>query len=121
MLSKKYQVFSDEAVKLRDKINSLIESMKTKVIFRKFIGCNSVIAIFPEIPHDRNGWACSSYMHVGQHGSADPHGIMQNTKLAAPEEYEPLKKELEKIGYTLEICKKITGKADKKRKEAATI
>ena len=91
---------------------------KTKVIFRKFDESDDIIAIFPEIPGTNNGWDCQSYMRVGQHGAADPHGILQITTLASAAEYGELKKELENIGYKLEVMKKITGKADRIRREA---
>lgn len=83
-------------------IHGFIDSEVTKVIFRKFRD-GQIIALFPE---DRNGGFVGSYMHDGQHGDADPF-IVYSTKLATPEEYAPLKKELEGIGYVLDVRKRM--------------
>lgn len=89
----------------------------TKVIFRKFRN-GEVIALFPQEPATRDGWECMSYMHVGQHGGADPM-IVQNTKAAQPKEYAPLAAELLSIGYRLDIRKKFTKQDYQIRKERA--
>lgn len=69
----------------------------TKVVFRKFKG-GEVIALFPREIANNNPYHCESYMHVGQHGAADT-GIVHGTSPATPEEYAPLKLQLERIGY----------------------
>ena len=89
----------------------------TKVIFRKFNG-GDVIALFPQEPATCDGWECMSYMHVGQHGSADPM-IVQDTKAATPKEYAPLVAELLSIGYRLDIRKKFGSNDYKIRRERA--
>jgi hypothetical protein len=76
-----------------------------KVIFRFWDG--SVIAIFPEIASDPSPYHCQSYMHMGQHASCEPHGIIQESRLAKPEEYEPLARELTGRGYNLAIIKRL--------------
>ena len=43
------------------------------------------------------------YMHIGQHSAASYGLILQETRLATEEEYAPLQKELEAIGYNLKI------------------
>jgi ribosome-interacting GTPase 1 len=48
-----------------------------------------------------------SYMHIGQHGSADPN-IVEFTTPSTEEEYKDLKKELEGIGYNLVVRRKFT-------------
>ena len=76
-----------------------------KVIFRKFKD-GQIIALFPEIFDSykyNHGVLCSSYMHVGQHSGADYDTVCSNTKLAKPEEYADLKRELESLGYSLEV------------------
>jgi len=79
----------------------------TRVIFRVFKG--EVIAIFPEILGDINFWNCSSYQHIGQHGSCDPNYIIRGGRPAKPEEYKGLKNELESNhGYNLKVVKKHT-------------
>jgi len=82
---------------------------KTVVIFRKvpanYSGAGEeIIALFPEIPGTLDPRECLSYVHYGQHGSAMASG--HNWKLATPEEYEPLRRELEGIGYNLDIRKR---------------
>ena len=66
-----------------------------KVVFRKFAD-GSVIALFPEEPWCR--LTITSYMHVGQHGGACP-SIVSITRPTTSEEYGPLFKELENMGY----------------------
>ena len=80
---------------------------ETPVIFRVFEG--DVIAIFPCLPWSLRGTDVASYMHVGQHGAAEP-AIVYRTRLAKPEEYEPLKRELEgrPFGCRLKVYKRIT-------------
>ena len=77
---------------------------KTDVIFRKWKNGN-VLALFP---HEVNtyGGHVTSYEHVGQHGNADYVGCIIKTKPANTDEYAPLKKELEGIGYKLNVVKK---------------
>ena len=92
----------------------------TKVIFRKFKD-GEVIALFPQEPATRNGWECMSYMHVGQHGGADPM-IVHETKPAKWDEFVELLEELQSIGYNdLKICKKFTPEDYKVRKERARL
>ena len=79
--------------------------MKTKVIFRKFKN-GDVIALFPELPAYKHYITC--YEHFGQHGSADYHVVLDQTKLASPKEYQELKKELETIGYDVVVYKRYT-------------
>lgn len=71
------------------------------VVFRKYKG-GDIIALFPNETLFEPG-ACSSYMHVGQHGAADYSHVISNTVAAAVTEYTPLKAELEGLGYTLNI------------------
>jgi hypothetical protein len=70
----------------------------TPVIFRMFEG--ECIALFPYEPSSGTdgGWTCTSYMHVGQHGGADPR-IVYRSKRASYEQYQELKTELESDPY----------------------
>lgn len=86
--------------------------MKTKVIFRKFPE-GDVIAYFPEVPFDGAAKFCMSYQHVGQHGGASPS--LSITKPASPDEYAGLQRELESIGYDLEIRTRWSQAMDKAR------
>ena len=81
---------------------------KTKVIFRKFKG-GDVIAMFPEIPGS-NGRECMSYMHTGQHGSADPALVYDDTVKPSPKETSALRDELRAVGYDIEVRYKFTQK-----------
>ena len=75
--------------------------MATPVIFRKWPKSEGgdVIALFPTLVGTMDPYTCESYEHVGQHGSADPQGVMQATKPAKPAEYADLMAELKSIGY----------------------
>ena len=75
----------------------------TEVQFRKFKE-GDVIAVFPYEMWNKSG-DVTSYMHVGQHGSAS-WDINNFTKAATPEEYADLKAELERIGYELKVIKR---------------
>lgn len=88
----------------------------TKVSFRKWK--KDIIALFPYILTDIKGYLCSSYMHIGQHSSADYNGIVNQSKPAKEDEYKDLKKELESLGYNLEVIKKVnSNELSKIRKE----
>jgi putative ribosome biogenesis GTPase RsgA len=88
-----------------------------KVIFRKWAN-GDITALFPEVPSDFFKPYCQSYEHVGQHGSADPYLVINNTTSATQEEYKDLKEELEKIGYKLQVCKRHTWQMRKVLREA---
>lgn len=87
----------------------------TDVIFRKWrkvsmgLGDN-VIAIFPAVPADTQGQFCEMYEHVGQHGGGDYSGVVAQTRLATPDEYASLKRELESepYNYRLRILRRRT-------------
>jgi hypothetical protein len=76
------------------------EKDRTIVIFRKLKG--EVIACFPTIPGTNNPNTMSGYVHIGQHTIIDSD-VGRRAKLATKKEYEPLMKELESIGYKLNI------------------
>jgi len=58
---------------------------------------SGVIAIFPTI--DEGGGRVQMFEHIGQHGAGDLHGVINRTRPATPEEYAPLKRELEGAPY----------------------
>ena len=93
------------------------DTLPTLTIFRKFHD-GEVIALFPLIPHDANGIYCVSYLHIGQHGAADT-SITRTTQPASPSEYAPLARELESIGYSLQIRQRIPANAYQVRRAAA--
>ena len=86
--------------------------MKTKVIFRKFPARHGgeVLALFPELPGTNDPHTCLSYQHTGQHGAASAD-IGRTLPLATPEEYAPLKRELESIGYALDVQTRFSSSA----------
>jgi hypothetical protein len=75
--------------------------MKTIVVFRYWQ--RELIALFPELAADMNGYYCDSYQHVGQHGGADYAGIIRNSRPATKQEYKDLAHELRQRGYKLDI------------------
>ena len=79
------------------------DKYKTKVAFRKFPE-GDVIAIFPDHLYGMPHGYYLSYMHVGQHGDASPD-LLKELEEATEQEYLDLKKELESIGYNLEVMK----------------
>lgn len=84
------------------------DNYKTDVIFRcdkhgDFKGV--VFALFPHEVSTPDG-CVTFYTHVGQHGSADYNYSVQKSRLATPEEYADLKKEMEGLGYDLNIVKR---------------
>lgn len=85
--------------KRRIKINP--KTSGTPVMFRKWSKAEggSIIALFPTILGTNDPYTCSSYEHIGQHGSAEPVGLIQRTTKATPAEYKDLMKELHSIGY----------------------
>lgn len=83
-----------------------MDSTQTKVIFRKFRNGGDIIAVFPRIAANVNGYLCESYMHVGQHGAASPDIVQGLTVLATPKEYAALERELIGLGYILKIAKR---------------
>ena len=68
------------------------------VIFRVWGRDKEVMALFPAEPADYEGRYCSSYAHVGQHGSADYAGCVMRSRPATPEEYADLLAELKSYG-----------------------
>ena len=88
--------------------------MSTLVIFRKWKDTGEIIALFPEMKEERG--LCNSYMHVGQHGSANyvylvsgasARGQTALTVSTTPAEYAALLAELVQIGYDdLKVRKK---------------
>lgn len=84
------------------------DTERTTVIFRKFRQ-GDIIALFPEIQADQSRGNCQSYQHTGQHSAAS-YRLVDDTKLAIPEEFMPLADELYSIGYKLNTRKRISKK-----------
>jgi hypothetical protein len=83
------------------------DTMTDRVEFRKWRDDGEIFALFPDSPADDIG-NVTSYAHVGQHGAADYDQCIAKSVPASPDEFAPLQKELEKIGYTLTVVKPMT-------------
>lgn len=85
---------------------------QTVVVFRKFKHIDAVIALFPYIEegfrYQPSYIHVLSYMHVGQHSSADYNHCIKTSRPATEDEYKELKKELESLGYNLKVRLKRT-------------
>lgn len=94
----------------------------TPVLFRVWRGNEGgVVALFPaELGVIGDHGSCSSYMHVGQHGNASLHGVIQATRSATEAEYADLKRELESppYGYELRVYMRATKGHRKARMES---
>ena len=91
----------------------------TPVVFRRWRDGGDIIALFPEIPTDLYGQFCEAYEHVGQHGGADYHGVIQATEAVSNEDAASLAAELRRIGYSLKIIKRASPTLHERRRNAA--
>lgn len=81
---------------------SAVTETATRVTFRKFTDVNDeLLAVFLD-SHDARKEEYNSYMFAGQHAPCDDKLDVFTTP-ATEAEYAPMKRELESIGYTLEI------------------
>ncbi len=69
---------------------------------------HGVLALFPTLAADNQGYYCDSYEHMGQHGAADYSGCIKNTRPATMEEATLLLHELRRIGYKLQVIQRVT-------------
>ena len=88
--------------------------MKTSVIFRTYKKDGNVIALFPELPADSSRWHCLSYQSIGQHGAASCC-IDPDTRPSTKKEVEALSRELRKIGYDLDVRRRLSRAMDSRR------
>ena len=84
------------------------EIVKVDVLFRYdttkgFEG--TIFAVFPYDVVDHSG-NVTVYQHIGQHSAGDYNLCLQTSRPATPAEYDDLKKELESIGYEVNVIKK---------------
>jgi hypothetical protein len=78
------------------------------VIFRMFRG--EVLALFPTLPGTNDPSTMTCYAAIGQHSYASMF-LTSEGRLATPEEYAPLLRELtDHVGYNLTIVKRATRK-----------
>jgi hypothetical protein len=80
------------------------KELMTEVLFKR--DGSEIFAVMPYDICDRQG-NMTTYAHVGQHSSCRPDYV-KRCKNANKSEYAELKKELESIGYKLNVIKKIS-------------
>ena len=80
----------------------------TPVVFRKMKDEGDIIALFPTLPGTANPLTCLSYQTIGQHGSANYDGVMDQSAPVDYMEYAALLKELERCGYRVRIIPRAT-------------
>ena len=76
--------------------------VKDRVLFRVIRG--EVEAFLPDVPANRGNIVC--YAHIGQHSEASLD-YYRLGRPAKPREYAELKRELERIGYKLQVVKRL--------------
>ncbi len=96
-----------------------MNEQETLVIFRRWPETGDIIALFPELPSDYEGRLCDAYEHVGQHGGADYHGVVQATRPVTEEDANGLIAELTRIGYRLKPIKRVSQRVHGSRRAAA--
>jgi hypothetical protein len=96
-----------------------MNEQETLVIFRRWRDTGDIIALFPELPSDYEGRFCDSYEHVGQHGGADYHGVVQATRAVSLDEVGDLITELTRIGYRLKPIKRASQRVHESRRATA--
>lgn len=69
------------------------------------MGRETILAVFPSLPGVDKPGSVTMYAHVGQHSSGEYQYVLDRTRPATKEEYGPLKKELEGIGYRLRVVR----------------
>ena len=97
-----------------------MNEQETLVIFRRWRDTGGIIALFPELPSDYHGRFCDAYEHVGQHGGADYHGVLQVTRAVSVHEARDLITELTRIGYRLKPTKRASQRVHESRRATAT-
>ena len=77
-------------------------------------GDKSPVAFFPTLPGDNDPYTCTAYARVGQHCSASKAYYL-DLESAKPEQFAPLKTELESLGYILDVRNRWTPTHDTRR------
>lgn len=91
----------------------------TPVVFRRWNDTGTVIALFPGLPADINGWYCDSYEQIGGHGGADYFGVVGVTVPASRKESADLARELRRIGYRLKVMRRASHRQHEHRRQTA--
>lgn len=89
-----------------------------RVLFRVDQDNGEIVAVFPDIPGTNDPYQMLCYAHVGQHNACSMDWFYEYTEKAKEGEYQPLKKELELLGYNLAIRSRMTQRMLENRKKA---
>jgi hypothetical protein len=89
--------------KFKTKVQFLVNARQPENDDREQLD-DDLFAYFPEMLDSISGkvFYYTAYSHVGQHSACHTE-YAKESRPATPEEYAPLKAELESIGYNLEI------------------
>jgi hypothetical protein len=79
---------------------------------------SDIFALLPTIPADCAGHLCTSYQHVGQHGSADYHHCIRSSRPATKVEAADLLIELRTRGYNPRVYHRASYAMHRTRREA---
>lgn len=84
------------------------DSYKTDISFRFDTSKDWKGTIFALLPHEVSTLEghVTSYQHVGQHSSADYKHCLKSSRPATEKEYSDLKKEMESLGYNINVILK---------------
>jgi hypothetical protein len=98
----------------------------TVVMFRKWRNADDligdgVIALFPYELGTNDPRTCECYEHVGQHGDANLAYVISATRPATPEEYGPLKRELESAPFHYRLTLRMRTPNDARGKRRAAL
>jgi hypothetical protein len=88
------------------------------VVFRRWKN-GGLIALFPELPADMSGFLVDAYEHIGQHGGADYHGVIQQTSPCSVSDAADLITELRTIGYELKPVRRVSHVHHERRRRTA--
>ena len=91
------------------------QPMDTPVIFRMDRE-GIVFALLPELPADGDGFYCTCFQHIGQHGAADYYACIATSRPATPDEYADLLMELTQRGYHLQVHQRATPAMHERRR-----
>jgi hypothetical protein len=76
--------------------------MKVKIVFRWWGDESGPVALFIDTLTPKG--FCQEYAEYPNKGFAYYPGVINNSRPATPEEYQPLKNQLELLGYEVEIA-----------------
>lgn len=80
------------------------DTFKTRAVLRRFKDGGDLLALFPD--EDYGNGLIMSYQRVGQHSGADYTYCISASIPVSELEAKPLVRELESIGYNLQIIKR---------------